>query len=272
MSDATTAAIPRTYPEGVPSWVQLDAPDPHEALRFYGSLFGWEAADPSVRYLFAQLGGQDVAGIAPSPSGQAAWSTYIACDSADAAAQRVRDRGGVVLREPEDAGPIGRWAVCADRHGVEFRLWQAGTCLGAQRVNLPGSWNFSVLLSPSPEEVIAFYAEVFGWALDPELGAGMIRLPGYGDHLAATSDPDIHERQAFAPEAFADVIAGAEKREGTAQWEVRFTVADRDASVALAIELGATELDREDGPWTRQARLRDPFGAVFVVSQFDPQV
>ena len=26
----------------------------------------------------------------------------------------------------------------------------------------------------------------------------MIRLPGYGDHLAATVDPDIHQRQAHA--------------------------------------------------------------------------
>ena len=38
--------------------------------------------------------------------------------------------------------------------------------------------------------------------------ATMIQVPGYGDHLAATVDPDIHERQATAPPGFADVIGG----------------------------------------------------------------
>jgi hypothetical protein len=37
---------------------------------------------------------------------------------------------------------------------------------------------------------------VFGWAFD-DVGFGtMIRRPGYGDHLAATVDPDIHDRDA----------------------------------------------------------------------------
>ena len=73
---------------------------------------------------------------------------------------------------------------------------------------MPGAWNFSDLRTPDVAASLAFYGEVFGWRVDPDLGAGMIRLPGYGDHLAATIDPDIHERQAFAPPGFADVIAG----------------------------------------------------------------
>ena len=48
--------------------------------------------------------------------------------------------------------------------------------------------------TPDVDSPKTFYAAVFGWAVDPELGAGMIRLPGYGDHLAATVDPHIHER------------------------------------------------------------------------------
>ena len=36
----------------------------------------------------------------------------------------------------------------------------------------------------------------------------MIRRPGYGDHLAATVDPDIHERESGATvrPGFADAI------------------------------------------------------------------
>ncbi|MGO7983422.1 VOC family protein, partial [Rhizobium johnstonii] len=123
---------------------------------------------------------------------------------------------------------------------------------GAQYVNQPGGWNFSVLLTPNPEKSLAFYRDVFGWEIDPQLGAGMIRQPGYGDHLAAGSDPDIRERQAFAPEGFADVIAGAEQHDGPAAWEVRFTVADRDETARRAVAAGAQELDRDEGYWTKE--------------------
>ena len=58
----------------------------------------------------------------------------------------------------------------------------------------------------------------------------MIQVPGYGDHLAATTDPSIHERQASAPAGFADVIGGLVviRTDEAARWHVTFTVADRD--------------------------------------------
>ena len=91
---------------------------------------------------------------------------------------------------------------------------------------------------------MAFYAPVFGWrAADMDQGAGtMIQVPGYGDHLAATVDPGIHERQASAPPGFADVIGGLVViGAGEApHWHVTFTVADRDDSAATAERLGAT--------------------------------
>ena len=136
-------------------------------------------------------------------------------------------------------------------------------------MNVPGAWNFSDLHTPDPEASLAFYGEVFGWRVDPGLGAGMIRLPGYGDHLAATSDPDIHERQAFAPPGFADVIAGPTP-DTSAFWAIRFTVADRDDSV------GARRAARRHGGVPRGHRVdqggrhRRPAGRATHVSQFAP--
>jgi hypothetical protein len=101
-------------------------------------------------------------------------------------------------------------------------------------------------------------------------GAGtMLQVPAYGDHLAATVDPGIHERQASAPDGFADVIGGLVVTDDgePAHWHVTFTVADRDDSVAPAERLGATS---GDDLWTRHALLRDPQGATFTVSQFTP--
>ena len=266
----------RHYPQGVPSWVDLEVPDPASVTDFYGRLFGWEfheAVPPGApgSYLIATLDGHDVAAIAPAAASVGRWNTYVACDSADSSAALVRAAGGRVVQDPLDAGPAGRWAECADPDGAVFRLWQARHRLGAQLVNAPGAWNFSVLITPRPADAITFYGEVFGWEVDADLGAGMVRLPGYGDHLAATVDPDIRERQSSAPPGFADVVAGAEAREGEPRWEVRFAVQDRDASAEIAEQAGGTVVSRGHDEWTKGALIRDPSGGEFAISQFDPE-
>jgi uncharacterized protein len=268
----------RHYPHGVPSWVDVTQPDLDAAARFYGALFGWQLTDvvpPGApgTYLVATLDGHDVAALAPAdPSGRVVWRTYVAVDDADATAAAVTAAGGAVLVPPQDAEPGGRGATCADPQGAEFRLWQARQRLGAQVANAPGSWNFSILHSAAPDAVLPFYGEVFGWAVDPELGAGMIRLPGYGDHLAATVDPHIHDRQEFAPPGFADVVAGFLEDSDAAEagWQVTFSVADRDESASLAERLGASVLSTSEDEWTRDAVIRDPQGAVLTLSQFAP--
>lgn len=152
-----------------------------------------------------------------------------------------------------------------------FRLWQARKRLGVQVANVPGAWNFSILHTPEPRRAAGFYGAVFGWEVDPEAG-GMIRVPGYGDHLASTVDPDIRTRQASAPPGFADVTAGmAEAEPGSAAgWSVTFTVAERDQAAERATALGAEVVSTTDTDWTREARIRDPQGAELVLSQFTP--
>ena len=269
----------RTYPHGVTCWIDTEQPDPAEAARFYAGLFGWtltDAVPPDApgTYLIATLGGQDVAAIGPATSGTAAWHTYVAVDDADATAAAVTRLGGTVPAGPEDAGPGGRAATCTDPLGAGFRLWQAGRRPGAQLANTPGAWNFSDLHTPDRDAAMAFYGPLFGWlAVDMEQGAGtMIQVPGYGDHLAATVDPGIHERQASAPPGFADVIGGVVVVPAgePARWHVTFTVADRDASAATAERLGAAVLTSSDDLWTRNALVRDPHGAQFTIAQFTP--
>ncbi len=270
---------PRTYPHGVTSWIDTEQPDLEAARAFYGEVFGWrmtDAAPPdaSGSYFIATLDGQDVAAIASTQAASARWNTYIAVDNADATAAAVTANGGVLLAPPTDAGSAGRAATCADPFGAEFRLWRAGTRLGAQRTNSPGAWNFSDLHTPDREAAMAFYTPLFGWrAADLDQGAGaMLQVPGYGDHLAATVDPGIYERQASTPAGFADVIGGLVVIPvGEApRWHVTFTVADRDESAATAARLGATVVSTSDNMWTKDALVRDPQGAEFTVSQFTP--
>jgi uncharacterized protein len=269
----------RTYPAGVPCWIDTEQPDPEAACAFYAGLFGWACADatpPEVpdSYWIATIDGRDVAAIAPSGGGPVAWNTYIAVDDVDATAARVFEHGGAVTGEPFDVGPggrAGRLAICGDPEGAAFRLWRAGARLGSQLVNAPGAWNFSHLRTRDLDRSRGFYEAVFGWVYSAMPGFEMWRVPGYGDHLAATTDPDIYARQANAPEGFADVVAGAEPiGDGASRWKVVFTVADRDQAAATAERLGAELLDRRETMWTREADIRDPQGAELTLSQFAP--
>ena len=272
---------PRSYPAGVTAWVDVAHEDVEAASAFYGELLGWTFTEDPLsgdadRYLIAQLDGRDAAGVlgADAHPGSPGWNTYIAVHDVDAAVARVEAAGGHVVTAPSQAGMGGTSAACADPDGVVFGLWQAGARPGAQAVNAPGAWNFSDLHAADPEASAAWYGEVFGWSVD-DLGFGrMIRRPGYGDHLAATSDPEIYERQAgvSAPPGFADAIGwmapllpGEEPH-----WHVTFTVADRDATATSVERLGGTVLGTSDSDWTREVLVRDPQGAVFTASQFTP--
>ena len=141
----------RSYPEGVPCWVDTEQPDVDAACHFYARLFGWTfsdavPADAPGKYLIASLGGADVAAIGPAQGDTPVeWHTCIAAADADAAAASVRAAGGTVTLGPVDAGPGGRLAGCVDPRGARFRLWQPRRRLGAQLTNAPGSWNFSDL-------------------------------------------------------------------------------------------------------------------------------
>jgi len=268
----------RTYPGGVPSWIDTEQPDPDAAQHFYGRLLGWtfETVSPpgTPLYVIAKLDGRDVAGLALADPDAAAWNTYVAVDDADATAARVAAAGGKVVSGPFDPGPAGRTAFCRDPEGAPFRLWQAGRRLGAEVVNEPGSWNFSDLHTDRPSDEILFYTEVFGWVVEDLGFATMVRRPGYADHLAATVDPEIRARHQAggAPAGFSDAIAWVVPlRPGTEpHWHVTFAVADRDATVDAAERLKADVIATEDARWTRTAVIRDPQGATFTASQFTP--
>ena len=275
------------YIPGVPCWVDTTQPDPQAAVAFYGALFGWEfenvmPAGAPGEYHIARIGGRDVAAVGSQPEGAppaAVWNTYIWVDSADDAAQRVRESGGAVLVEPFDIPEAGRSAVLADREGAAFCAWEAREHRGARIVNEPGSLNFNGLNTRDPDAARSFYRPVFGWeVLDLGGGGSMWMLPGYAEFLEQR-EPGLRERQveAGAPEGFADVVAtlnplGKDQPDVPAHWSVTFAVADADATAAKAYELGGKVLVAPfDAPWVRMAVLADPQGASFIASKFAPE-
>lgn len=262
----------RAYPVGVPCWVDIETPEP----QFYAELFGWELAEASPDYRVARLGGGDVAGFGPPAIG-AAWNTYVRVDSADQSAATVRAAGGSVLREPYEIPGLGvRVAACADPEGATVRLWEplGNGGGGADRVNEPGSWNFSGLSTGDPDRAEAFYAAVFGWEAKPvALGADsatMWCVPGYGDVQDAL-EPGFRRRheEGGSPPGFVDAVGWMEPLTGgdAPHWSITFAVADVDGTADRAARLGGEVLVPPFAAGgARLAVLRDPQGAALTVT------
>ncbi len=139
-------------------------------------------------------------------------------------------------------------------------------------MNRPGGWNFSDLRTADVDAAFAFSAAVLPWRRE-ELGRTAIQVPGYGDHLEATADPDLRKRQAGMRAGFADAVGAMEPvHEGEPpHWHVTFSVADRDDAAAAVRRLGGTVLGTSESAWARLAEVRDPQGAAFAISQCAPR-
>jgi uncharacterized protein len=241
------------YLPGVPCWIDLRQPDPEAARAFYGGLFGWSFSDEP--YSIASLDGRAVAAIAPGAG--PAWNMYVAVEGIEAAAAKIEAAGGRTCGPIEDV-EVGRLAAFEDSLGASFLVWEARQFPGAQLVNEPGAWVFNGLETGDRAGAAKFYGDVFGWELrDFEFGP-YFRLDGYGDSIGAGDWG-----------GFQDVVAAFGQGDDRAHWTTTFGVADCDAAVARATELGATVLrEPVDVPFVRLADIRDPQGAVITLGQY----
>jgi uncharacterized protein len=245
------------WPVGVPSWVDLTAPDVAAAKAFYAEVLGWSYQDTEAEYggyAIAETRGAAAAGIGPQqPGAPTAWTLYFASDDADKTAAEVIEHGGTVLLPPGDVGPLGRMFVAADPTGAVFGVWQAGTHIGAGIVNEPGALTWVDLRSPNPDAARALYVAVFGYRTEP--------LPAAGSDYTTFALP--------AEEAPLGGMGGMMGADGyPAHWLVYFGVTDAAAAVAAAERSGGSVLMRDfETSYGPMAGLADPAGAVFWVIQ-----
>lgn len=111
--------VRRSYPAGVPCWIDTQQPDVEAAMAFYGGLFGWEFRDTTKagvagRYVIAELDGQEAGAIAGLGDGIPAWNTYVSVEDAEAAARHLLSAGATLKSAAADAGSGGVQAVLAD--------------------------------------------------------------------------------------------------------------------------------------------------------------
>ncbi len=246
------------YEDGVPCWIDISSDDVVATRAFYTQLFGWEVLDlgpDAGGYGEFTLGGKLVAGTGPKmmPDIPTVWTTYVKVDDADDIAATVAAAGGTVLFPPMDVLDAGRMTIFTDPSGVPLAVWQPGTHRGAQLANEPGAFTWNELQSRDLEAAKSFYRAVFGWGESTEDFGGM----PYTQWMVG--ERPVGGMMTINPTVPAEVPGF---------WLVYFSVANTDACVAKATELGGSVLmPAFDSPVGRFAVLGDPHQAPFAVIQ-----
>jgi uncharacterized protein len=242
---------------GTPSWVDLGTPDMAASKAFYGGLFGWtghtaEQPEAGGYTLFHNADGKEVAGAGPlqNPGQPTAWTTYIAVEDADATTKAATDAGGTVLMPPMDVMDQGRMAILQDPTGAAIAVWQPRAHKGADVFNVPGALSWNELSTRDVPAATRFYTTVFGWG-------------------AKTSDgPQAYTEWQIEGRSVGGMMAMPEQIPASvpANWLVYFAVANCQATVDRAVELGGkVQMAPMTIPQGTFAVLSDPQGATFAV-------
>jgi predicted enzyme related to lactoylglutathione lyase len=247
------------YAPGTPSWVDLGTADLDAAAAFYGGLFGWDCVETGT---LEETGGyrmffykeRPAAGLGPQQSpGPPYWTTYVSVADADETTAKAEAAGATVLAPPMDILDVGRMAVFADPTGAVISIWQPGTHPGAGFVNEPNTLTWNELSTRDTATSLTFYGAVFGWTVDDK----------DGQYYEWQNAGQVVGGMMPMPAAMPAQVPN--------HWLAYFAVADTDASVAKAEELGGSVMmpatDLEPG---RIAVLTDPQGANFAIITTKP--
>ena len=257
--------VVKSYPDGVFCWVELSTTDPEGAKAFYMGLFDWEAEDMpngmGGTYTMLKLAGKKVTALSammPDMQSQGIppfWTSYVKHSDVDAVAEKMVAAGGTLMFPPMDVMAYGRLTIGEDPTGAVFGVWQPGSHIGAELVNMPNTLVWNELQTRQPDEAKAFYNAVFGWTGEADEN-GYVVLEQNGRRHAGMITMD--ENWGDMPNL----------------WATYFMVDDVAAKVALAQELGGNVLV----PATKAGEigifsvLQDPQGGAFTIMSFDGPV
>lgn len=240
-------------------WVNLSTPDPAQARRFYGEVFGWHYEDRTADgFWFARKHGANVAAIYPRDEQERAhglpphWNNYVNVSDADAAVARALELGGAVFDGPFDVSDAGRTAVLLDPTGAMFWVWQPRAHIGAGHVNDVGSLTWNELGTDDPERAITFYSALFGWHFQPR-----------------NSGADPAYWVIANPAAAGGRNGGLRETAGRTPTWIPFFAVDSAATAAQTAAASSGSVQRGAGRPDADAiaRVADPTGAAFGLYQ-----
>lgn len=258
------------YEPGRFCWVELATTDAAAARSFYAPLFDWQTKDTPFpgggSYTMIFKGNREVGGmysLMPDQKSQAIpphWLSYVAVETADAAAKQAETLGAKILKAPFDVMDLGRMAVLQDPTGAVFALWQTKQPSTVGVTNQPGTVCWNELLTTNTDIAARFYMNLFGWkpTIQP-MAPGQYTMFSLGAQGAQGGDRPVAGMLTMA------------KDWGTVppNWLVYFCVENCDQSVSRAKSAGAGVIAPPSNIPSigRFSVLHDPQGAVFALIQ-----
>jgi uncharacterized protein len=119
---------PAACTPGMAAWHELVTTDLESAFEFYSGLFGWTRADaldsPNGVYQMFAAGSQPIGGMIALPSSERGYGWFFCFHvrEIDAAIERVKQNGGVVLHGPSEVPGGQQVAHCLDTQGAFFAM------------------------------------------------------------------------------------------------------------------------------------------------------
>ena len=250
----------RTRKTGEFCWINMLTPEPDQARDFFGKLLGWTFDEIPGMGHTVSVAGQVFGGLfdlnsPQTPPGTPAYiGVMVKVDSADAVCARVVALGGKAL-PPFDVMENGRMAVCFDPNGAGFDLWEPKAKPGTEvDPQAPGAPSWFENMTTDVEKATKFYSELFGWSSEA------MPMDGFTYTSFKLGSDWVAGMLAITPD-MGDVRPN---------WATYFTVADVDATAALAVELGgALCVPPQDIPKVgRFSMISSPQGVMFYVIKY----
>jgi uncharacterized protein len=261
----------KNHVPGAFCWAEVGTINAQRTKAFYSELFGWTYTDKPAGefgvYTICQLQKKDLAGLYELPPDLVKkgvpphWMSYIAVANADAAAEKIKEHGGVIEQGPFDVMDVGRMAICKDPTGAHFSLWQALAHKGATIMGENGTPCWFELATRGVEKAEKFYTDVFGWSIKKGTDAGFVyrEISAAGQPMPMGGMMELSPQHGPVPP----------------HWMIYFTVKDCDGDTQRAKSLGGkVVVPPMDIPKVgRFSILQDPAGATFAIIKldFDPE-
>ncbi len=234
---------------GTPTWSDVTSADPQATSDFFTELLGWQVDDANqdlggYRVAMAQQMAAGAISEVELPEGQSQEHDetliHLSTEDVEATLATLTELGGSTESGPQDVAELGRTAVCVDPQGNRFGLWQAGSLGGFSAVDDEGLPTWLEVRGKDLDALADFYSQLFGLAFEEE------------------SFPD--GRYLLCSEfGITDAEPG---------WILYYWVADLDASVERAKQLGASvDVEPYHFAYGSSADLRTPGGARFGLFQ-----
>lgn len=207
-------------------WFEHVTADVAGSQRFHGEVLGWKVqpfdTGGGETYPMIAAGDTPVGGWTPTEGGEAErWDAYLSVVDVDATLAAVTAAGGKVLKPAFDVPNVSRMAQVADPTGASFWIMQSKGNENDDPAR-EGQFHWNELWTPDPKAAAAFYAKVFGHAVqEMEMGEGV----------------GTYRILATGQTSRAGIMGGPPGAQ--AQWVPYVAVADCDAAASRATKLGA---------------------------------